>query len=179
MKYICVFCGSRTGTNPSYEQTARNLGEIIAQKGFGIVYGAGKSGLMGAVAEAALTAGGNVIGVIPDFLSTREPTHPGLSKLHIVNSMHERKALMAKLADAFVILPGGYGTLEEFCEMLTWAQLALHQKPIILLNINGYYDSLLKFFEQAVQEKFLLPQYRSLVQEVNSLEELLPLIAHS
>ncbi|MGB3694370.1 MAG: TIGR00730 family Rossman fold protein [Spirulinaceae cyanobacterium] len=176
MKYICVFCGSRTGINPNYEQTASNLGKMIAQKGLGIVYGAGKSGLMGAVAKAALTAGGQVVGVIPDFLSSQEPTYSGLTKLHIVDSMHERKALMAKLADAFIILPGGYGTLEEFCEILTWAQLALHQKPIILLNINGYYDPLLKFFDQAVQEKFLLPQYRSLVQEVTSLEELQPLI---
>ncbi|KAB8316941.1 TIGR00730 family Rossman fold protein [Tolypothrix campylonemoides VB511288] len=177
MKYVCVFCGSSMGVQPAYQQAALAMGEALARRELGLVYGGGNVGLMGTIADATLAAGGEVIGVIPDFMVAKEIAHTGLTQLHIVNSMHERKTMMAQLSDAFVALPGGYGTLEEFCEVLTWAQLGLHQKPFGLLNVNGYYSPLLKFFDQAVTEEFLRPVHRSLVLEAAEPENLLDLLA--
>lgn len=157
MRYICVFCGSSVGNRPAYAAAAIALGKAIAARGWGIVYGGGRVGMMGRVADAALAAGGPVIGVIPHFLHEKEIAHPDLTKLHFTESMHERKAKMAAIADAFVALPGGYGTLEELSEILTWAQLGIHNKPIGLLNVEGYYDALLNFFDTAVTEGFLRP----------------------
>ncbi len=178
MKYVCVFCGSSMGLRPAYKLAAQAMGETLAGRGIGLVYGGGNVGLMGVVADATLAAGGEVIGVIPEFLVAKEIAHTGLTKLHVVSSMHERKALMAELSDAFVALPGGYGTLEEFCEILTWSQLGLHHKPQGLLNIEGYYQPLLRLFDQAVTEQFLKPQLRSLVLEAPDPEQLLDLMAN-
>lgn len=178
MKNICVFCGSSMGVRPAYKLAAQAMGETLARRGLGLVYGGGNVGLMGTVADAALAAGGEVIGVIPDFMIAKEIAHAGLTELHVVSSMHERKALMAELSDGFVALPGGYGTLEEFCEILTWAQLGLHQKPQGLLNVEGYYDPLLRLFDQAVTEQFLKPELRSLVLEASDPEHLLDLMAN-
>lgn len=178
MKSICIFCGSSTGNRPIYKEAARAMGEAIARRGLSLVYGGGNLGLMGTIADAALAAGGEVIGVIPKFLVDKEIAHNGLTQLHVVDSMHDRKALMAELADAFIALPGGYGTLEEFCEILTWAQLGLHQKPQGLLNVEGYYDPLLQLFDRAVTEEFLKPELRSLVLEASSPEDLLDLLAN-
>lgn len=173
VKTICVFCGSSPGARPSYQQAAQAMGETIAKRGWSLVYGGGRVGLMGIVADAALAAGGTVIGVIPEFLADKEIAHAGLTKLQIVQTMHERKALMADLADGFVAMPGGYGTFEEFCEVLTWAQLGLHQKPYGLLNVEGYYDLLLKLFDHALNEQFLRPAHRSIVLESADPEDLL------
>lgn len=173
MKRVCVFCGSNQGANPAYGLAAEQLGKLLAQQNIGLVYGGGKVGLMGTVADATLAAGGEVIGVIPQALADREIAHTGISKLHIVASMHERKALMADYADAFIALPGGMGTLEEFAEVLTWGQLGLHQKPCGLLNIEGYYNSLIAFFDQAVQAQFVRPEHRSAVIEAQTCEDLL------
>ncbi|HVG20131.1 MAG TPA: TIGR00730 family Rossman fold protein [Blastocatellia bacterium] len=163
MKRICVFCGSSSGASPAYLESARRLGEIIAGKGIGLVYGGAKCGLMGAVANAAIENGGEVIGVIPEALIEKEIAHVGVSDLRIVGSMHERKMLMSDLADAFIAMPGGMGTMEEFCEILTWAQLGLHKKPCGLLNVEDYYHHLISFFDHAVAERFVKPEHRSLI----------------
>ena len=163
MKRVCVFCGSRDGTRSQYAAAAGGMGEALARRGIGLVYGGGGIGLMGVLADAALSAGGDVIGVIPESLMAREVAHRGLGDLRVVASMHERKALMAELSDAFVALPGGFGTLEEFCEALTWAQLGIHRKPCGLLNVEGFFDPLLSFFDHAVRERFVSPDHRSLV----------------
>ena len=174
MQYICVFCGSSAGNRPSYTSAAIALGKAIVARGWGVVYGGGRVGMMGRVADAALAAGGTVIGVIPHFLHEKEIAHPNLTELHLVESMHERKAKMAALADAFVALPGGYGTLEEFCEILTWAQLGIHNKPIGLLNVEHYFDALLTFFDTAVTEGFLNPpSLRDLIVESTNRDILL------
>ncbi len=178
VKSVCVFCGSSMGLRPAYKLAAQQLSEALAQRGLTLVYGGGNVGLMGVLADAVLAAGSQVVGVIPDFLVAKELAHPGLTKLHIVNSMHERKALMAQLSDAFIALPGGYGTLEEFCEALTWSQLGLHQKPHGLLNVEGYYEPLLRFFDQAVTEQLVKPIHRSLVLEAASPEALLNKLAN-
>ncbi|MDF5728050.1 MAG: TIGR00730 family Rossman fold protein [Rhizonema sp. PD38] len=177
MKSIGVFCGSSTGFRPVYREAAQTLGQTLASRDLRLVYGGGNVGLMGIVADAALTAGGEVIGVIPDFLITNEIAHRGLSILHVVGSMHERKTKMAELSDGFIALPGGYGTLDEFCEILTWAQLGLHQKPCGLLNVEGYFDPLLKLFDNAVTEGFLKPTGRSFVLEASDPENLLDVFA--
>ena len=176
MKRICVFCGSNLGSRPAYAEAARRMGTALAVRGIGLVYGGGRVGLMGVVADAALAARGEVIGVIPEALAAREVAHVGLSELRVVDSMHTRKAMMADLAAAFVALPGGYGTLEEFCEVLTWAQLGLHQKPCGLLNVEGYYDPLLSLLDHAVRERFLHPAHRSLVLEGQDPDLLLDLL---
>lgn len=163
MSRICVFCGSSLGKRPVYAAAARSLGKQLADRGLGLVYGGAKVGLMGTVADAALEAGGEVIGVIPRAMVGREIAHASLTKLHIVESMHERKALMADLSDGFIALPGGFGTFEEFCEIITWAQLGLHRKPCGILNIEGYYDHLLGLFDHAEEEKLLKPENRRLV----------------
>lgn len=165
MAYICVFCGSSEGRRSAYLAAARRVGASLARRGVGLVYGGGKVGLMGALADAALAAGGEVIGVIPEFLEAREIAHRGLTDLRVVRSMHERKAVMADLSGAFLALPGGFGTLEEFCEVLTWGQIGLHHKPYGLLNVEGYYDPLLRMFDHALAEGFLGPAFRALVRD--------------
>ena len=162
---ICVFCGSNPGVNPAYENAAAGLGRLLAERKIELVYGGGNIGLMGVLADAALEAGGRVIGVIPESLMAKEVGHQGLTELRVVGSMHERKALMADLADGFIALPGGYGTFEEFCEVVTWSQLGLHAKPCGVLNVEGYYDPLLALFDHAVKEGFLRGDNRTLVLE--------------
>lgn len=163
MHSICVFCGSSSGRNPVYAAAAQSLGTVFAEQGIGLVYGGGRVGLMGILADAVLAAGGRVVGVIPQALALREVAHAQLTELHIVESMHERKALMADLSDGFIALPGGYGTLEEVCEAITWTQLRIHDKLCGLLNIGGYYDSLLGLFDQFVEEGFVRSEYRGIV----------------
>ena len=176
VKNICVFCGASPGEDPVYRQAATEFGTLIGQAGLGLVYGGGNVGLMGTIADAVLAAGGPVIGVIPDFLQARELAHYRLTELHLVKSMHERKALMAEKADAFVAMPGGYGTLEEFCEVTTWAQLGLHAKPLGVLNTKGYYDHLLKFLDHGMAEGFIPAMLRELVLTADTPESLLTLI---
>jgi uncharacterized protein (TIGR00730 family) len=152
---ICVYCGSRSGANPDWAQQAQAVGQWIAERGGQLVYGGGRNGLMGIVADAALQAGGRVVGVIPQSLVEREFAHRGCTQLHVVETMHERKRIMAEQADAFLALPGGIGTLEEFFEVWTWRQLGYHNKPVGLLNHQGYYDGLLKFLAHSVDQQFL------------------------
>jgi uncharacterized protein (TIGR00730 family) len=173
MKRICVFCGSSPGSRPEYRAATEKLGTELARHNIGLVYGGGNVGLMGLLADAVLRAGGEAVGVIPENLMAREVGHNGLTQLHVVRSMHERKALMADLSDAFVALPGGFGTLEEFCEVVTWAQLGLHAKPCGILNVLGYYLPLLAMFDHAVEERFLKPENRALVLARESPAELL------
>jgi hypothetical protein len=173
MRRVCVFCGSSQGARACYADAARALGTVLARRQIGLVYGGGRVGLMGVLADTVLAAGGEVVGVIPEAMVPKELAHEGLTGLHIVGSMHERKACMAELADAFVALPGGYGTFEEFCEIVTWAQLGLHRKPCGLLNVDGYYDRLLALFDHAVAEQFVRPAHRSLVLEERDPERLL------
>jgi uncharacterized protein (TIGR00730 family) len=163
MTRCCVFCGSSPGTRPIYAAAAASLARCLVANGIGIVYGGGKVGLMGALADAALAEGGHVIGVIPRALMEREIAHRGLSDLRIVGSMHERKALMAELSDGFIAMPGGYGTLDEFCEILTWTQLGLIAKPCGVLNVDGYFDRLLDHFDHAVAEQFVKPLHRDMI----------------
>ncbi len=165
MKRICVFCGSNPGGRPDYANGARAMGRALADHGIGLVYGGGNVGLMGIVADTVLQAGGEVIGVIPEALMRREVGHLDVTELHVVRSMHERKAMMADLSDGFVAMPGGYGTFEEFCEVITWSQLGFHPKPCGLLNVAGYYAPLLAMFDHAVAEHFVRPQHRALVLE--------------
>ncbi|HEU4653616.1 MAG TPA: TIGR00730 family Rossman fold protein [Steroidobacteraceae bacterium] len=155
MKSLCVFCGSRAGGHPEYVELARACGTMLAERGIALVYGGGRVGLMGAIADAALAAGGTVIGVIPQMLLDREVGHPGLSQLHVVKSLAERKLRMAELSDAFVALPGGLGTLDELSEVWTWTQLNLHRKPCALLNAGGYFDALIDFLHHATDEGFV------------------------
>lgn len=162
MRY-CVFCGSNRGGSPLYSAAAADLARCLVANDIGIVYGGGNVGLMGALADAALADGGQVIGVIPRMLVEREIAHQGLTELRIVGSMHERKAMMADLSDAFIAMPGGYGTLDEFCEILTWTQLGLQRKPIGMLNVDGYFDRLLDAFDHAVAEQFVRPTHRDMI----------------
>jgi uncharacterized protein (TIGR00730 family) len=165
MKRVTVFCGSSAGERPGYADAARATGAALAARGLGLVYGGGNVGLMGILADSVLAAGGQVIGVIPRVLEEREVAHRGLTELHVVGSMHERKALMADLCDAFIALPGGLGTLEELFEVLTWTVLGLHQKPCGLLDVDGYYASLLGFLDHATTERFVRPEHRALVHQ--------------
>lgn len=164
MRRICVFCGSSGGSRPEYAAAARSLARELAARGHGLVYGGGNVGLMGVVADAMLEAGGEVVGVIPHTLMAREIGHTGVTTLHIVDSMHERKALMADLADAFIALPGGIGTFEEWFEAVTWTQLGLHRKPCGLLNVHGFYDQLIRFMEHSWTEGFIKPETRAIVR---------------
>ena len=173
MNSICVFCGSSSGEDPAYAEAARFLGDILARRGITLVYGGGNVGLMGVMADAALEAGGEVIGVIPEALVEREIAHEKLTKLHVVGSMHERKALMSELSDGFVALPGGNGTLEEFFEVLTWAQLGEHRKPCGLLNVARYYDPLLTVLDHMVDRGFLAEKHRSIVQVESTPKDML------
>jgi len=159
---VCVFCGSNSGSDPVYVEAARDLGRFFAREGIGLVYGGGSVGLMGEMADAVLSSGGEVIGVIPHALWAREVGHRGLTDIRIVDTMHERKAMMADLADAFIALPGGLGTLEEIFEIWTWAQLGLHAKPVGFLDVNGFYAPLMQFLDRAVRERFLRAEHRAI-----------------
>jgi len=163
MDSVCVFCGSNPGSRPSYVAAATRLGQVLAARGLTLVYGGASTGLMGAVADAALAAGGKAHGVLPEFMIAREVAHRGLTQLTLVGSMHERKAAMAAHAGAFVALPGGFGTMEEIFEVLTWSQLGLHRKPCALLDVDGYYASLVTFLDHAVREGLLRPEYRAML----------------
>lgn len=176
---VGIFCGAHTGSGAQYVEIAQSAAKRIVERNYGIVYGGGRVGLMGVLADAGLAAGGEVIGVIPEALATKEIAHGGLTQLHVVASMHERKALMADLSDAFIALPGGFGTMDEFCEILTWAQLRIHSKPVGLLNTGGYYDELLALFDKMVREGFVTVTNRSLVESAADVDELLSLmLAH-
>ena len=178
MKRICIFCGSNAGHDPRYRAAAENVGRILAGRGIELVYGGGNIGLMGAVADACLAAGGTAIGVIPEALMGKEVAgrsvdHQALTRLEVVDSMHTRKARMAELSDGFIALPGGFGTFEEFCEILTWGQLGFHSKPIGLLNVNGFYDPLLALFARAVDDGFLRVQNQAMALTETTIEPLL------
>ena len=174
---ICVFCGSSIGARPAYAIAAKKLGRLMAGRGIGLVFGGGCIGLMGAIADEVLAHGGEAIGVIPGGLMRREIGHRGVTQLHVVESMHQRKALMADLSDAFIALPGGYGTLEEFAEIVTWSQLGIQLKPCALLNIEGYWDGLLAFLDHAVNEDFVRAENRCLILVASTPEEILEKIS--
>jgi uncharacterized protein (TIGR00730 family) len=163
LRTVCIYAGSLVGARPEYRAGAEHLARVLARQGIGIVYGGGRAGLMGAIADAARAEGGRVTGVIPRQLVEREIAHEGLDDLRVVSSMHERKALMAELADAFVAVPGGIGTLEELIEVYTWAQLGMHAKPVALLDVAGYYHGLIEFFDHATAEGFLRSKTRSML----------------
>lgn len=173
MKRVCVFCGANVGRNGRYVEVARQLGRSLARRGIGLVYGGGSVGLMGTLADAVLEAGGEAIGVIPRALQLREIAHNGLTRLHVVTSMHERKAKMAELSEGFVALPGGMGTLEELAEIITWAQLGLHAHPCGVLDVDGYYEPLIAFFDRAVTEGFVRPDHRRIVLRAQDPDALL------
>ncbi|MDQ4045263.1 MAG: TIGR00730 family Rossman fold protein [Chloroflexota bacterium] len=177
MKSVCVFCASSIGTDPAFIDTTRLLGEAIATRGLCLVYGGGRVGLMGVLADTVLAADGDVIGVIPRSLQEREIAHSGLTELHVTESMHARKALMEQLADGFVALPGGFGTLDEFCEIVTWAQLGYHTKPIGLVDVNGYFATLLAFVDHAVEAGFIRPDHRQMLLEAETPGDLLDAMA--
>jgi uncharacterized protein (TIGR00730 family) len=172
----CVFCGASPGHDPRYARYATIVGTAIANAGLDLVYGGGRTGLMGAVADAAVAAGGHVIGIIPRQLDEREVAHTGIADLRIVESMHERKALMAELSGGFIALPGGFGTFEEFCEAVTWVQLGIQQKPCILANLDGYYDPLVAQFDRGAESGFISRANRDIVRVVSSLDALLGVI---
>lgn len=175
IRRLAIFCGSSRGINGEYRRSAAALGKLLAQKEIGIVFGGGSVGLMGAVADAALEHGGNVIGVIPKVLDRVELTHVNLTEIMVVDGMHSRKAIMASLADGFIALPGGFGTLEEIFEVITWNQIDIHNKPTGLLNINGYFDRLLDFFDHTVGEGFVSPENRAKIFSSTDPEDLLHL----
>ena len=177
LRAICVFCGSNVGSRPEFAEAAEQVGQLLAERGIRLVYGAGNVGMMGVLADAALAAGGQVIGVIPQMLVDKELAHRQLTDLRIVGSMHERKALMAELSDAFIALPGGLGTYEELCEVLTWGQLGLHHKPCGCLNVCGYFDPLDRLLDHAVAEGFLRQEQRRLLVSSGKPDELLELLA--
>jgi hypothetical protein len=164
MRYVCVFCGSSPGARPAYADAARALGRSLVEAGVGLVYGGATVGLMGIVADTVMSGGGSVVGVIPRALEEREIAHGGLTELRVVGSMHERKAAMADLADGFIALPGGMGTMEEMFEILTWAQLGMHQKPCGLLDVDGYFSALMTFLDHMVAERFLHPDHHAVLQ---------------
>jgi uncharacterized protein (TIGR00730 family) len=170
---LCVFCGSNPGTRPEYLAAAADFGRRVAERGLGLVYGGGSVGLMGVLADSALAAGGEVIGVIPQNLWDRELGHKGLTRLQIVESMHERKAVMASLSDGFIALPGGIGTFEELFEVWTWAQLGVHRKPCGLLDVEGFYTRLLHFIDHCVDEQFIRPAHRAMLLVESDAERLL------
>ena len=177
LRSICVFCGSSPGDDPAYTAAAESVAEALVARGVRVVYGGAHVGLMGAVADTALAAGGQVVWVIPRSMVDREVAHRGLTELHVVGSMHERKALMADLSDGFVALPGGMGTLEELTEVLSWAQLGLHHKPVALLDVDGYWDAWLAFLDRAVAAGFLRPEHRGLLLSGNDVDGVLDAMA--
>lgn len=171
IRAVCLFCGSRQGKNPKFKIAAQALGQGLASRGMRLVYGGGHVGLMGVAADAALAEGGEVIGIMPQGLVDAEVAHGGLTVLHVTKTMHERKALMEQLSDAFVALPGGFGTLDELCEIITWAQLRLHSKPVFLLNEAGYFDAFLQFLRHSVDEGFITENCMRLFRPVSSVTE--------
>lgn len=173
MKSVCVYCGSNSGADPAFIAAARQAGQVIAGRGLTLVYGGGQVGLMGEIADAALAAGGRVEGVIPEFLALKEIAHMELSALHVVKSMHARKAKMVRLAQAFIALPGGIGTMEEMFEIWTWAQLGQHRHPVGLLNVNGYYDDLVAFLDKMTSQGFLASNHRGALMVSDRVEDLL------
>jgi hypothetical protein len=173
MKRVCVFCGSSSGKLSAYREAARSLGQALTKRRLGLVYGGSDIGLMGEIADSVMAASGEVIGVIPRPLVSKEVAHRGLSDLRVVETMHERKMLMAELSDAFIAMPGGMGTFEEFFEITTWAQLGMHHKPCGLLNVASYYDKLIEFLDQAMQEGFIKPVHRALMMVANDADSLL------
>jgi len=177
MKRICLFCGSNTGARAAYAEAAAAFGRALAARGLALVYGGGSVGLMKIAAEAALDAGGAVIGVITEQLMVREVGHPGLTELRVVPSMHERKALMASYADAFVALPGGFGTFDELCEMATWDQLGIHAKPLVLVNLDGYYDGFCMQIDRSVADGFMKPEHRTMLAVVTTVDDVFPALA--
>jgi uncharacterized protein (TIGR00730 family) len=177
LRSLCIFCGSSAGRRPEYTAAAQEVGAELARRGIRIVYGGGRVGLMGVLADAALASGGEVIGVIPEALLARELGHTGVTKLHVVGSMHERKALMADLSDGFLALPGGIGTLEEFFEVYTWSQLGLHPKPLGLLDVAGFYAPLLAWLDGAVAEGFLRAEHRAMLVYGTELDSILAALA--
>jgi uncharacterized protein (TIGR00730 family) len=174
---VCLFCGSNVGARPAYADAARALGQALAAHGKTLVYGGGSVGLMQVAAQAALDAGGRVVGVITEQLMMREVGHRGLTELHVVATMHERKALMAKLSDAFVALPGGYGTFDELCEMATWDQLGIHAKPLVAVNIEGYFDGFLAQLDRGVDDGLLKPQHRAMLATADDIDGALAALA--
>ncbi|PRC91862.1 TIGR00730 family Rossman fold protein [Solimicrobium silvestre] len=179
MKSICVYCGSATGISPSYADAARSLAGVLVGHNLNLIYGGGNIGLMGIIADEVMRLGGEVTGVIPKALVDKEVAHMALTRLYIVNDMHERKAMMASLCDGFIALPGGIGTLEELFEMLTWLQLEFHQKPVGLLNVGGFYDGLISFLDHTVLQGFLKPTHHALLLKSSDAEDLiLQLKAH-
>ena len=178
LKRICVFAGSSSGSRIEYRAAAENLGRALVSRQIDLVYGGGRVGLMGVLADAVLAAGGHVTGVIPTALAAKEVAHEGLSDLRLVGSMHERKALMADLSDGFIALPGGWGTLEELFEVLTWAQLGIHQKPCGVLNVSGFFDGLLSFVDHTIDEAFVRRENRSMILVASAPDTLLDLLEH-
>ncbi len=176
MQRLCVYCGSSSGTNPAYAAAASELGQLLASSEIELIYGGGRVGLMGILADAVLAAGGQVQGVIPQSLADREVAHHGLTQLYIVDTMHQRKALMAELADGFLALPGGIGTFEELFEIWTWAQLGMHSKPIGLLNVAGYFDLLLGFLDHATEQQLLKPVHRNVLSVADNPPEIMRLL---
>jgi uncharacterized protein (TIGR00730 family) len=173
VKRIAIFCGARAGRNDVYLPLAASVGAELARRGIGVVFGGGKVGMMGALADAVLAEGGEVIGVIPDSLATVEIAHRGVTELHVVRTMHERKALMTELSDGFIALPGGFGTMDEFFEIVTWRQLGIHDKPIGLLNYEGYYDRLIALFDAMLADGMVLARTRELLATAPTIAELL------
>lgn len=173
MKSICVFCGSSKGSDSVYANSAYEVGKVLATEKIQLVYGAGNIGLMGLIADAALEHGGEVLGIIPDFLKQKEVCHTGLTELIVTKTMHERKWIMEERSDGIIMMPGGFGTLDEFFEILTWKQLHLHQKPVGILNVNGYFDTLLTFIQQMVDKGFVRPSNLSLFVTADNIQELL------
>lgn len=178
LRRLSVFCGSRSGADDRYAETTARFGRLLAAEQIELIFGGGSVGLMGVLADAVLSAGGKVIGVLPEMLATKELQHPGVTEMHLVPDMHRRKALMAEQADAFVALPGGYGTFEEFFEVVTWAQLGIHRKNIGLLNIAGYFDPLIRFLDHAVQEGFIKEKHRQLIVVAEEPEDMLQRLRH-
>ena len=177
LRSLCVYCGSKLGNDPRHEAVAVELGRLMAQSGVRLVYGGGSVGLMGSVADSVLANGGEVFGVIPKGLFTTEIGHPGLTELIEVGSMHERKALMAAEADAFVALPGGLGTLEELAESTTWAQLGIHAKPVGVLDIDGFWEPLLGFLDRAADAGFIRPQHRNIILRITDVNDVIPVLS--
>ncbi len=175
---VCVFCGSSPGSRPIYVEAAQEVGRLLASRSWSLVYGGGRVGLMGRVAESTLAAGGKVYGVIPDFLNSKEIAHEGVTHLEVVDTMHRRKARMEELADAFLALPGGFGTYEELMEIITWGQLGLHRKPIGVLNLSGYYDPMLAQIDLGIREGFIKPEYRELIVSATTPAEVLDKLAN-
>lgn len=179
MKKVCVYCGSRIPNDLEIINTAKQIGSALAEQGFGLVFGGGKVGIMGIIAESCLENNGHVIGVIPSAIKNMEVAHLGLAKLHETPDMHTRKAMMESLSDIFLVLPGGFGTLDEFFEILTWRQLGFHNKPIVLVNINGYFDGLLHFIERGLNEDFLQLKALNLFSVATNFDECMEMICHS